>query len=332
MARVICLGDLVVDWVKRTYKKKTVWIRHAAGTAANFAVGLARWGVTTQLLGRVGHDQQGRLLKAELQREGVDTQLLVKGEGATRQAWLEIAANGERKAAKTCGKLPSSKYCEDELCPEEIPARCFAGADAFYFGSTALCNALRSQATWKALRAAAKHDVLVVMDANLWPERWSSERAMVAGVRAVLPFVHVLKVSRPEFEVLAGTADLAKAEEFRARYGLPLLFVTLGTEGALAVTSQERILVAPQPLSVVKDKGGAGDAFFAAAIASLLSIQNLGKPLSDRLSMLSKRQLKRIICRGNVAGAIVCTRFGALSAMPTRDEVLGTLARKGRAA
>ena len=74
--------------------------------------------------------------------------------------------------------------------------------------------------------------------------------------------------------------------------------------GALLATDQGSQLVPGFAVEVV-DTTGAGDAFTAALTLALAE----GQPLPEAVRL------------GNAAGALAVTRFGTMSAMPTRAEV-----------
>jgi ribokinase len=89
--------------------------------------------------------------------------------------------------------------------------------------------------------------------------------------------------------------------------------VTLGAAGAVAVDKNGAVRVPGFPVAAI-DTVGAGDAFSGTLAASLAA----GAPIADALLV------------ANAAGALTCTRPGAVDAMPTREEVLALMERHGR--
>jgi len=87
MAEVVCLGELLIDFVPL---RPGVYRQAAGGAPANVAVGLARLGVSAAFISKVGDDAFGRFLRAALEDEGVDTSGLVAGFGG----------------GQTCGRPP----------------------------------------------------------------------------------------------------------------------------------------------------------------------------------------------------------------------------------
>ena len=71
MADVLCLGEILVDWVCTTVgaelDKAQQFTKAAGGAPANTAVGLARQKVPTAFLGRISDDAFGRWLRSILE-------------------------------------------------------------------------------------------------------------------------------------------------------------------------------------------------------------------------------------------------------------------------
>jgi fructokinase len=137
---------------------------------------------------------------------------------------------------------------------------------------------------------------------------------------------------RARFERLAKLADIVKLSDDDAAWIYPkleledilqsilglgpqLVAMTMGTHGAVAVSSDGRARVPAVPVTVV-DTVGAGDSFGAALLAALVERdaleQGATRPLDDSL-------LKEAVEYAVTAAAITCTRRGAVP--PSRAEI-----------
>jgi sugar/nucleoside kinase (ribokinase family) len=87
--------------------------------------------------------------------------------------------------------------------------------------------------------------------------------------------------------------------------------VSLGAQGAFYATREFSGSVPAFEVEVV-DATGAGDAFFAAALAHLSG---------DPESLLDEERVREATLRGCAAGALACTDYGAMSGLPTKDEL-----------
>ncbi len=106
MSEVVCLGILVADVVGKTIEtfppKGTLAAvdrmeLHAGGCAANTGLALAKLGVETAVMGKVGEDGFGQFLAQTLESHGVDTRGLVRDQiEATSATMVAVDSAGER--------------------------------------------------------------------------------------------------------------------------------------------------------------------------------------------------------------------------------------------
>jgi ribokinase len=102
-------------------------------------------------------------------------------------------------------------------------------------------------------------------------------------------------------------ADLVVANRYEAEAvgEQPLIAVTLGEEGAVLLEHGKEIARARPPRVAAVDGTGAGDAFTACLVVSLLE----------------GREPEEALRRACAAGALAASRFGAQPSLPTADEV-----------
>ncbi|MGH8722746.1 MAG: PfkB family carbohydrate kinase, partial [Burkholderiales bacterium] len=102
MADAICLGELLIDFVPTvtgtTLIDAPAFRKAPGGAPANVAVGLARLGVFSAFMGKVGDDAFGHFLAATLAAAGVDVRpLRFSSETRTALAFVSLRADGERE-------------------------------------------------------------------------------------------------------------------------------------------------------------------------------------------------------------------------------------------
>lgn len=321
MATVLCLGEVVVDWIRTTVgaasNHEDVFEKHLAGVPANVAVGLARQNVESAMIGRVGDDDLGHWAKAELEREKVDvSSLCVDADAGTRAVYVARTPDGERQALSTM----LTNCADTRLAPTDLVSAHFERASALYFGSTALSASPVSDTVAKAIELAKQHNLLVVSDANIWPAMWRNDDECRAVIFSRLKDIDLLKVTADELEFLTGSKSILSVIALRQKYAVPMITVTLGEVGAFVCTATETAHVAPLAVEKI-EAAGAGDGFIAAVMASILPHLDAGSNLRKQLMELPHAEMIRAVRRGNAAGAIVCSRLGALSAMPTAAEI-----------
>jgi 5-dehydro-2-deoxygluconokinase len=78
---VICIGRIAVDLygqqIGARLEDTSTFAKYLGGSSGNVAYGTAIQGLKSAMLARVGDEHNGRFLREELQRVGVDTQCLI---------------------------------------------------------------------------------------------------------------------------------------------------------------------------------------------------------------------------------------------------------------
>lgn len=124
----------------------------------------------------------------------------------------------------------------------------------------------------------------------------------------------LVKVSDEELQLITSEADRDAALDMLHEWGAGAVAVTLGRDGTLISSPDSRLLI---PSITVKsiDSTGAGDAFIGAL---LCRISQLAHPADFTRSAELQQEF---VTFANRVGAMVCTKVGAIAALPTLDEV-----------
>ncbi|MFN3367252.1 MAG: PfkB family carbohydrate kinase, partial [Exiguobacterium mexicanum] len=124
-----------------------------------------------------------------------------------------------------------------------------------------------------------------------------------------------VKLSEEEAHLLTGLDDLDEAIASLLETGAKRIAITLGSRGTLIATKDVKDVIASVKIESV-DSTGAGDAFVG---AYLYRLATLG---------IDDDRLLKDIEYANVTGALTCTAYGAIPAIPTQQRVLETLGGK----
>ena len=321
MSDVLCLGEILVDWVCTTQgaelDRAQQFTKAPGGAPANVAVGLARQGVATAFIGRVSHDAFGEWLRDLLNKEGIDTSCTIMDPNAnTRMAYVVTTITGDRKLAEF-----SRVACADaQLNETDIKPELFQKASALHFGSISLIANPVAAATKKAVELAKTNKLLVSYDPNVRLGLWPSAEACKGTILDTLKWADIVKINLDELEFLTGSRELEVADMLRKQHDVPLLIITLDSQGCYIITGHGNKTVPGFQIQLV-EATGAGDGFVSGILTGVLPLTK-GKP--DRrkaLQELSLDTIADIARRANAVGAIACTRPGAIPALPTTDEV-----------
>ena len=164
-------------------------------------------------------------------------------------------------------------------------------------------------------RSARENKVPVVFDPNLRFNLWNDHEELKACVRDTLMYSDIVKVSDEELEYLMENDNLTEAAlTMREEYNIGILLVTCGKEGCVAYTDQGIIQHEGFKVDKPVDTTAAGDSFTGGFLSQLVSI-------NKEYTECSLDEIKECIKVGNAVGSITVTRRGAISALPTKDEV-----------
>ncbi len=317
MADVVCLGELLVDFVPTVTGTGLIdapsFKKAAGGAPANVAVGLARLGTSSAFLGKVGDDAFGTFLVRTLADAGVDVRSVrTSATARTALAFVSLRADGEREFLFY--RHPSADMLFE---PGEVDAGAIRAARALHFGSISLVSEPSRSATLRASELARESGCLVSYDPNMRLALWPDARSARAGILRGLAEAEVVKISEEELEFLAGARDLGAARRELWHDRLKLLVVTRGPAGCTFLTRDAMGDVPGFAVEAI-DTTGAGDGFVAGLLHSLLGAP---RALEDESTL-------RAACRlANAVGALTTTGRGAIPSLPYRrrvDELLAS--------
>ncbi|MBU1746304.1 MAG: fructokinase [Chloroflexi bacterium] len=312
--QVVALGELLIDFVSTesgvSLIEAPAFQKAPGGAPANVAVGLARLGVSSGFIGKVGDDDFGRFLAQTLAENGVDTRGLCRAasdEARTMLAFVSLRADGERDFMFY--RHPSADML---LRPADIDPAYIGAARLLHYGSISLIGEPSRSATLTAVDIARQHNLIISYDPNLRLALWPSADEALEGMLEGWRFAHVAKVSREELTFLSGEADLEAGIRHLWHDRLRLLVITEGPDGCRYATEEARGHVPGYRVTPV-DTTGAGDGFVAGLLAGLLENEQAWESIPT---------LERVLRLANAVGALTTTRRGAIPALPTREQVI----------
>lgn len=305
---VVALGELVIDLIPAGQDDgEPLYAARPGGAPGNVAAGIARLGLRSAMLTKVGNDGFGALAVKALASTGVDVSAIRRaGTENTALACVTLDANGDRAFALYRANCADSVYA-----PEEVDGDLVRSARVLHVGSLSLKTPVSAAAQRHAVAVARAAGSLVSADPNLRPAVWDDLDAMAAAGREAVASADIVKLSREELATLSGTDDESAGIQRLWHHRLEVMAVTDGDAGAVLHTTAHAVRVAAFPVDVV-DTVGCGDAFMASLLAGLLG-RDLGGLDADTLGAVGRRAC--------AAGAIMATRAGAMTRMPTPAEI-----------
>jgi 5-dehydro-2-deoxygluconokinase len=248
--------DLYPNELETPLAEVRTFARFVGGFAGNVSTGLARLGVRTAIVSRVGADGHGDFVRAWLAGEGVDVRFLaVDPYWQTPPTFCEVWPPD--RFPITFYRKPTAP--DWQLSPEDFDAEEVAAAPLLYGTGTALAQSPSRETTVEALRA---HRGTTIFDLDWRPSLWTdAEEYPTLASQAVA-----------SADIVIGNEEEVEAAQVDA----PTLVLKRGEHGATVYEDGEETHVPGFPVEVMNGLG-AGDAFAAAVGQSLLA----GLPLVE---------------------------------------------------
>ena len=229
------------------------------GSASITAAGLARLGVPTTLVARVGDDAFGRFTTDALAATGVNTSMIETDVTLPTGSSVILSAPGDRAILTVPGTIPT-------LGTAAVLAA-LGSARHVHFASYFLQPSLAAGLP-NLLAELRSRGITTSLDTNWDPsETW-------LGLRDVLPHLDLLLPNREELRALGaaigaapGSSDEDIARHLAARG--PRIVVKAGGDGGWSVAHESPLSTAPGLSVDVIDTTGAGDSFNAGYLAAI---------------------------------------------------------------
>ncbi|NMM63812.1 carbohydrate kinase [Clostridium sp. P21] len=311
---ILCVGELLIDFicsdVNSTLSEGSNFVKKAGGAPANVTAAIAKLGGKALFAGKVGKDAFGVFLKDTLDQVNVDTSMLIMDENSnTTLAFVSLKSDGERDFIFNRGADGLLKY--EELEEQKIKA-----SKIIHFGSaTALLGGKSKETYLKIMEVSKKENIFIAFDPNYRVDLWKGrDTEFIEVSKFCMKYADFVKVSDEEIKIISGTDDLNKGLEIFHKLGAKIVAVTLGKEGTLISNGKLCTTVSSIKIKSI-DSTGAGDAFVGAFLYKTAKLED-PKSLIERFD-----KIEEITGFANKVGAIVCTKLGAIAALPTLKEI-----------
>jgi len=289
MARIACVGITVLDriWYLADLPKEggkyvaNNYTEVGGGPAATAAVAAAKLGANVDFIGRVGDDDTGSRLLAELESLGVNTRFtrIFKGARSSQSAVL-VDASGERIIAN----YPSPDLPEEADWLQDID---------FSQWDVVLADVRWHDGAKQALTLARQQGVTTVLDADITPQDIAELVALSDHAAFSAPGLQRMT------QIAEAESALKKAQTLTNGH----VYVTQGKDGCYWLEKGALSYLPAFQIDVV-DTTGAGDVFHGALAVGLAQNQ----PTQDAVRFAS------------AVAALKCTRPGGRAGIPDCDQ------------
>jgi len=302
MPDVTCMGIVVADIIVRPVDawpqrgrlalEESIVLR-SGGLAHTTGIVLAKLGVDTAVVARVGSDLFGDFLVQILADHGVRPHVVREPRVPTSTSVVAVSSGGERSFMHMIG-------ANGRLIPEDISDDLLRATRIFHLGGCFVLPALDGEPAAGLLRRAQEQGCRTSMDLA-----WDPSGRWMSVLEPCLPHLDFLFGNQDELGHVTGRRDPAEMAGMLRERGVAAVAVKLGDAGAFVDAAGWHGRVPAYAVEVV-DTTGAGDAFCGGFLAAVLA----------------GWEMERATRFANAVGALCVTAVGGTAGVRSREETL----------
>jgi sugar/nucleoside kinase (ribokinase family) len=241
----------------------TEWIRiMPGGGAANTPSALARMGLAVSSFSKVGDDLNGRFIRGELEKLGVDTSGVCVSAGETTPfTFVGIHADGDRTFIHTPGA--NETFNLNDLNIEQVVA-----GDYLLYHDLWVLPGMDGKPGATLLERARRQGVVTFLDEGFG---YGPKRELL---EVMLPYCDYVTPSFDDLQVIYPGTSAAELAGRLLDLGATTAVIKMGRDGCMVARGADRIQIPPNAAQVM-DTTGAGDCWDAGFIAAFANGEEL---------------------------------------------------------
>ena len=309
--KVVCIGEMLIDFVCTDTNLGLVngvnYVKKSGGAPANVAACIGKLGGDVSLVASVGSDPFGEFLITQVQSYQVNTNHVSVLPMSTTFAFVSLDENGDREFA-------FSRGADEQLTIDDTAIESLTDNSILHLGSaTALLGGKLSDSYLKIAKEAKRKGNIICFDPNFRIDLWKGREAEFRDVcNDYFGLADMVKVSDEELVLLSEQDDMNVGCQYFHDLGVKVVLVTLGGDGCLISQNGQQTLVPAYEIKVV-DTTGAGDSFIGAMLYKMSQ--------SAAGDNFYQNELPEFVAFAGKVSGLVCSKIGAMSALPTLAEV-----------
>lgn len=250
------------------------------GAEINVAIGVRRLGIEAGWLGRVGADSFGRRVVTALEREGVETSMVVVDPQAPTGLYIrEWLPDGARRPYYYRHNAAGARLSPHDW-PQPWPSKLPPPTVLHVTGITVALTPEAEEALHEIVDRAVALGATISVDPNYRSALWSDGQRARAALTRLARRADLLLLSEEDALVLFETADPAAVFSAADDLGVSNVVFKRGARGATVRYRGREHEVAPEIAAREADPVGAGDGFNAGFLAAIM--RGLGSETAGR--------------------------------------------------
>jgi len=274
---------------------------HLGGSAANTCVALSLHNIATDLVTCISDDAIGEFIFKKLNYYNIGTQHCLKIDNShqTQLAVVETILENNQSI------LYRNNACDLKLDNSVIEGINFQDYGAVFYSGTALSSDPSRSAVFLASEKAEQAQIPQIIDLDYRPYNWESDEVKSNVYQKIMNKVDIIIGNDLEFNIADNSQNGFLLAENIIKAKPSIIIYKMGENGSKILTSEEP----PRNFGIFSVTAikptGAGDAFNGGFVSSLIKGKNIDQSVKI----------------GSASAAIVVTKVGCSSAMPTFSEV-----------
>jgi sugar/nucleoside kinase (ribokinase family) len=274
MSEIACLGILVADLIGRPVDQLPPRGRlglvdqmtlHIGGCAANTGIDLARLGVKTSVLGKVGRDGLGDFVARTLEAEGIDTRGVVRDRSVnTSSTMVLVDGEGERTFLHYLGG--NAVFTE-----ADVDWSVLSESRTLHVAGALVMPGMDGEPMARILKRAREAGMVTSLDVV-----WDATGKWMKTLGPCLEHLDFFMPSISEAQAITGRENTEQVAAALRDAGVRTVALKLGEEGCY-VSGPDGAFSAPCFRVRAVDGTGSGDAFDAGLLCGILRGWDLEK-------------------------------------------------------
>lgn len=268
MSDIVCVGILVADVLGKPVdslpeKGKLGLVERMSlqigGCAANVVIDLAKLGIKSTIVGKIGEDNFGKFLLDTLRSEKVDVEgIKLDRNVSTSASMVMIGGDGERSILHSFGANAKFTF-------EDIDLNIIRKSKILHIAGTFLMPDFDGVGTEKLLNFAHENGVICCLDTA-----WDSKGEWLSKIESSLRYLDWFMPSYDEACEISGKKDPEEIADFFISKGVRNVIIKLGEKGCYVRQNDGKAFIVDAFTRIKAiDTSGAGDSFCAGFLAGL---------------------------------------------------------------
>jgi 2-dehydro-3-deoxygluconokinase len=280
MAHIAAIGEVMVElspFPAADSNGRETMALSFAGDTYNTSVYMARLGLKTDYVTRLGDDPYSAQIMQRMNSENIGTDMIAQVPGRSPGLYIiRNRADGEReffywRKEAPARELFQSQDAADQLCQKLVDCNC-----VYLSGITlAIIGEKSREFLYNALHKLRQQDVIIAFDSNYRPRLWRDKNEAQQAMLAIMQYTDIALLTLDDEQLLWGDDSIEGCKQRYSAYTLSELVLKRGADDAIIITPDGEIRVPVPPVQGVIDTTGAGDTFNAGYLAGRLQKKSI---------------------------------------------------------